>query len=292
MKVRLRRRRRRFRTECDGRDAGRTSVGVFPPRVGPRGRHRRAIPVRDRAAASSAGSGSVASFGVTIGSGAQTGFGADAGCGCRCPRGGARPARSPCGGSARAVRRCVGSNWSDVAPWIRDRLGSCGAAVDVDRLVATESRPVCARPALGALILPGGAGVRALRPLRRSSARGFRGVVVAQRCGGVSGSDATVWEVGTPLESPQANPLMGLRRRCPEVLLERAQGCLQLGGIGVELHQEGAELLGWQRRRWCRGTAGPAASAPRRWRPRPAPGQAPCFRTGRSRRAAATRCTG
>ena len=73
--------------------------------------------------------------------------------------------------------------------------------------------------------------------------RWVRGVLVAQRGGGVGGSDAPVWESAPPLESPQASP-----RERPqdaggaEVLLERAQGGLQLGGVGVELRQVGAEL--------------------------------------------------
>ncbi len=91
--------------------------------------------------------------------------------------------------------------------------------------------------------------------------RGVGGVLVAQWGGGVSGTDSTVWEVG----APEGKSFF----ECPESLANRpgrarnrpggpqdaavlrfcssgAQGRLQLGGIDVELLQEGTELQGWQ----------------------------------------------
>ncbi len=92
---------------------------------------------------------------------------------------------------------------------------------------------------------------RLLAPAPRP--RGDGGVLVAPWGGGVR-SDSTVWEVGAPegkplRMSPGQSPCGGSEtprrtsgRGGPEVLLERAEGRLQLGGIGVELLQEGAEL--------------------------------------------------
>ena len=211
------------------------------------------------------------------------------------------------GGPDRFGRRlgCTASGYPCRRGTVAQACGTDRAAASGKAISAVSSLHRCSLTVANAWLLrrrsdasapPGdlqrrdSASVARLSSLRSSA--WVRGVVVAQRGGGVGGSDPPVWEFGTPVgKSPGQSPVKasggGARRFCSSVLRVVCSWVASVSNCTRKAPSCGGGSPSMVSRN-CRSWR----IVSRRWPPPAEPRQAPWFRTGRSRRAGATRCTG